>query len=573
MNSPAHYVVIRRATILWMLLLPQWAFAQQDIAGRVVPPSYAPSTVSGNTAIDLGEFSATEPPPGSESVVISPKEVLFTGDPCPLPQAMVKMRATLLGQTDATVADLYAAARTMEREISRAGYVLVRVVIPPQRIERGEQVTVMVVDGHIESIDADALPAAVRATAMARLMPLINRPALQREQIERALLLAGDVSGLTLRSTFLPGETSGGVKLRLDGTYLRVTGSLSLDNQANESVGSYQSSAALAFNGLFRSGDLIYLSTTSDLHALRKTDARQHILALGSQLPIGIRGLTLVPEVVYARIVPEKQPGVPDSENRYARGNVRLSYPLLRQVERTAVLSVTLEQVAQRVDLTGFDLTLSSDSYRVLRTGVSFQQQSNARTALSGSLQISRGLGAAKSPFTMGELLDQGPSVALPEFTKINATLSAGVRRASLSAQLTVRLQSALGSALLAAEQFNLAGNDALSSLPAGALVIDQGGTVRAEAGTNRTLGHTVTAPIFFYGFWAYGTGRVMAPTGAETAKLNANSLGVGARTQAIHFLQGRQAVTFALEAGRNQTSAANSQANWRVNGSLAWSF
>ncbi len=554
-------------------LFPSLALAQEDIAGRVVAPTYAPGTVSENTVIDLGEFSGAEPPPGSEAVVISPKELVFNGAPSPLPQAMKRMRDTLLGKPDATVADLYSAAATMEREISSAGYVLVRVILPPQRIERGDRVTVLLVDGHIETIDSDALPAAVRATVMARVSPLLNRPALQKKQIERALLLAGDVSGLTLRSTFLPGENTGGVKLHLEGTYMRVTGSLSADNQASESVGDYQASAALAFNGLFRSGELTYLSYTADLHALSKTDARQHIMALGSQVPIGISGLTLVPEVVYAQILPEPTPGVPDSENLFARASVRFSYPLVRQVEHTAVGSMTLEQVAQRVELTGFNLALSSDSYRVLRGAISFQQQKSARTALSCSLQIARGLGEAKSLFTDGKPTGQTGFVAPAVFTKVNATLSAGIRYSTLSAQLTARLQSALGKPLLAAEQLNLSGNDALSSLAAGALVIDQGGTLRAEAGTNRTLGHAVTVPFFLYGFAAYGTGSILAPTAVETPKLNADSVGVGARTQAVHFLRGRQAATFALEAGRNRTSVPNSRPTWRLSGSLAWSF
>ncbi|MGQ4828231.1 hypothetical protein, partial [Enterococcus faecalis] len=85
------------------------------------------------------------------------------------------------------------------------GYVLARVAVPPQDLAPGGQFRVTMVDGFVEAVDVAALPRAVRVPVAASLAPILRRRHLRLAEIETALLLAGDVPGLTLHSALARG--------------------------------------------------------------------------------------------------------------------------------------------------------------------------------------------------------------------------------------------------------------------------------------------------------------------------------------------------------------------------------
>ena len=86
---------------------------------------------------------------------------------------------------------------------ARAGYVLVRVTVPPQELRDHGSLRIVVVDGFIERIEANAVPDRVRALVVERIAALVGRRHITLDEIERWLLTAGDVPGLWLRSTLV----------------------------------------------------------------------------------------------------------------------------------------------------------------------------------------------------------------------------------------------------------------------------------------------------------------------------------------------------------------------------------
>jgi len=58
-----------------------------------------------------------------------------------------------------SAAELYQLAAAIEELYRQEGYLLVRVTLPPQSVGDGETLKLQVIDGFIESIDLDGVPA------------------------------------------------------------------------------------------------------------------------------------------------------------------------------------------------------------------------------------------------------------------------------------------------------------------------------------------------------------------------------------------------------------------------------
>ena len=136
-----------------------------------------------------------------------------------------------------SVASLYKLAQSIEMFYHEAGYALVRVVVPPQKLNDGDTLRLIVLDGFIERIDASAVDAHSRNRVMKVMQPLVGQQRLRGEALERALTLAGRAPGLALRSTLLAGSEPGGVILTLDGSFTRVNGSFSGDDRLPDALG------------------------------------------------------------------------------------------------------------------------------------------------------------------------------------------------------------------------------------------------------------------------------------------------------------------------------------------------
>ena len=108
-----------------------------------------------------------------------------------------------------SVAALFAAANAIEQAYAARGYVLVRVAVPPQQLKNGGTLRLVVIDGFVEGVDVKGIPEKQRALVQARLASLIGERHVSLSEIERRLLLASDIPGLTLSSTITRGTTPG----------------------------------------------------------------------------------------------------------------------------------------------------------------------------------------------------------------------------------------------------------------------------------------------------------------------------------------------------------------------------
>ncbi len=166
-----------------------------------------------------------------------------------------------VGRTLSSDALATLATRIAGRARSR-GLVFASAWIAPQRITAGV-LAVQVDEGRIDRIrvDGDENPAVTAALA-----PLANGRAPTLDEVERRLLLAGDIDGIRIRGSRFVREGDTGV-LVVDITIDRVAGRIALENDGSRPIGPEQLRADIDVNGLLFHDDALDVTYVTVPHA------------------------------------------------------------------------------------------------------------------------------------------------------------------------------------------------------------------------------------------------------------------------------------------------------------------
>ncbi len=180
-------------------------------SGLAPPPTARELTIPAQPALQPQAL-----PPGAEALTVRLGGIAVEGGLPEFQRATAAITDPLVGQV-VTAAQVFEAARAVNQLYADTGLVLVRVTVPPQNVVNGGTLRLLVINGMIERIDTSKVPEVVRARVDRMLAPLIGEAGLRLPVIERRLLLAGDMPGIALRSTLVPGETVGGAVLVVEG--------------------------------------------------------------------------------------------------------------------------------------------------------------------------------------------------------------------------------------------------------------------------------------------------------------------------------------------------------------------
>jgi hemolysin activation/secretion protein len=472
-----------------------------------------------------------------------------------------------------TVAQIYEFANALEQAHARAGYVLVRVTVPPQKLNDRGALRIVVVDGFIEKVQVDNVPDKVRVLVTRRMASIVGRRHIKLDEIERHLLIAGDVPGLRLKSTLARGTNVGGALLVLEGAHRLVSATATIDNHLPASLGTWSYGANVALNSPLGFGEQFYASAQAGSDLMRVFDSTSplRVLGAGAVLPLGLDGWILNPEYTNSRSHPEPTNGGLVNIGQFERFALRTSYPLIRTRTNTLSLTGAFEYISQHVALPQFSTDLNKDRYGALRTGAAYETGLPWWGAvLQTTATFSHGTGGRDRADADASGIPLSRQGAGPLFTKAN--MDAHITQplpAEFRIDLFGRAQASFGKPLLVSEQFSLDGPQAISAYPSGTLNVDQGGTLRGELGRPFALPGFV-APLILspYGFGVFGAGRLVDPTIVEVAAIRGGAVGAGLRS-GIDIPGGYQGVTLGLEAARQFSNLPNLTHTWRGNFSM----
>ncbi len=164
------------------------AAAQSPSASQLTPPTLRPAPDGGVGGIALPQSAPAEVPRGAAGLSVTVADVhvstIFPEVKDGIDALVRQVRGKRL-----TVGALYALAAAIERLYAEAGYVLVRVVVPPQRLTDGGTFQLTVVDGYIEAVEVAAVPERVRCGR--RQNPAADRSAQHPSDGDRTSRAAG----------------------------------------------------------------------------------------------------------------------------------------------------------------------------------------------------------------------------------------------------------------------------------------------------------------------------------------------------------------------------------------------
>ena len=518
-----------------------WAGAMSLFAGgavlageiapsQVTPDSLAPPPMTHAAAPVLPSPAPMAAPAGAQTLRFRLARLVVVDGYEEFAAPTAALTKPLEGRT-VSVADLFALAGAVEAIYASHGYALVRVTVPAQRLVDGGEARLSVIDGFVERLELDGVPERARAAVSARVGPLVGRRRLQLSELERAVLLAGDISGLRLRSALARGQTPGGTVLALEGEHQLVSVSVGADNLLPATLGGWEWNRRLAVTSALGFGEQAYVSLASGFAMADYGFPMAPLSTIGGgvALPIGGDGWTLNPEFTRSitRLAPE--PGVAASIGYLDRATLRTSYPLVRSRDTTFTLTGALESIDQQLYAPLFGVDTSHDAYGALRLGANWQGAAFAYAPFQLNGQISHGLGGRNPGLGDVPLSRQD---AGPTFTKLEGDIHLDVPLPLLSKLAFIgRGQWSFRRPQLVSEQYALDGADALSAFVQGTLSVDAGETLRAE--WSRPVAASVdfgAASVTPYLFAAQGVGRVYAPTLVEQSLVRATSIGLGFR-------------------------------------------
>ena len=337
-----------------------------------------------------------------------------------------------------SVAEVYAFAAAVTRAYRAAGYVLSHAVVPVQKIRDGT-VRIQVVEGFVDSVLVrGALPGKVRERIRRRARAVMaDRPA-TLSGIERGLLLAGDLPGLSVQGTLSPGERPGGARLTIDAAYdsseLLASFANSLPETLNRVVLSTIAEARVGAAGLLR----------GSASASRGSHYR-HVFVLG-RMAVGEAGAEVGLSGARTRTRPEGENalGALRYRGRSEEVEVFASRPLVRGRWKNTSMGIGLSSRRYRSRLAGESVR---DRLWTLHARGDYTRRDRAGALTAAGMTLSQGLDVRGA--TGGSRLGGSP-----RFTALE--LRARTRRAlgswaggTVSLTSTVHGQTALGARAL----------------------------------------------------------------------------------------------------------------------------
>ncbi|MDT9600369.1 ShlB/FhaC/HecB family hemolysin secretion/activation protein [Sphingosinicella rhizophila] len=298
--------------------------------------------------------------PEYADIRFTPTEVTFEDLKGLTPAEMRAAYAPFLGaeQPIASVCEIRDRAATILRD---AGYIA-SVEVPEQRIADG-RLRFHVLMAKLVALRVRGDAGRAERKIASYLEPLTGQEVFNRFKAERALLLASDLPGYSVRLALRSaGAARGEVIGEVTVTHIPFLADASIQNLGSRELGRWGAVVRGQLYGLTGMGDRTYLSLYSMLDT-----SEQKTLQIGHDFRPGGDGLTIGASFTYSWTNPDLDLPNAEVEGRTLFANVEASYPLLRSQATNVRAAIGFDFADQDVELIvpngAFDL--SRDRLRV----------------------------------------------------------------------------------------------------------------------------------------------------------------------------------------------------------------
>jgi hemolysin activation/secretion protein len=343
-----------------------------------------------------------------DQVEFTLKDVRITGAKAIPASNFRELYEKLLGK-EIRLAAILDVADQIEQSYRNEGYLLVRAYVPPQRVRDGI-FTINVVEGHIAHVTVEGGKPDTQDEVRAYIQKSVDVSPLPLPTMERSLLLANDLPGVSATGVLhASADVAGASDLVVSLDQPPVTGGLAVDNRGSRFSGLWTLNGDVQFNSVFGNDQLAAVLTTSPDASEQIAGQVRYRRAIGDDGVIGSLNGT----------VTHGEPGstlaafgvLTDS---WAFGP-RVSYPIIRT--RAETLQVDAGFTAQDAHIDILGTRISHDQWRVMDFSLTY-----LRNWLSGSwlatVDLAQGIhGLGATPNGSALLSRRGGETDFTKFT------------------------------------------------------------------------------------------------------------------------------------------------------------
>jgi hemolysin activation/secretion protein len=485
-----------------------------------VPPSQErpqPTVPTGTFDFSIETPRRSPVPRAVDELRFQLKEINIVGATVFSPDELRPLYGGLIGK-EVSLSDILNVAEAIEGKYRERGFIISRAYVPPQRVGNGV-FTINVVEGYVSAVALEGGDPGVRNLIQAYIGPVTQSRPLVLEPMERGLLLANDLPGITAAGLLRPSpDTPGASDLVVNVTQTPLTGGINTDNRGSKFTERWTVGGDVEWNSPLGDGDQVSANIQSapDPEVRIQGTARY-------QHPIGTSGLTGSIYVTVSKGAPTASLGQFNITTDSLAAGPRLSYPLIR----TRAQSLTLEGGITYQDAEVHSGTpaaqISHDHWRVFDAALTYTQSGFWNGNTSATFDVAQGIPG------LGATENNSPSLSRPgahtDFTKVTGTVKrVQVIWGPVNVALTAQGQYAFAP-LVAGEQISFGGYQIGRGYDPSALSGDHGagGSVelRYDARIDQYFIQTVEPYIFYDAakIWnrlgGNGSGQALHSTGA----------------------------------------------------------
>ena len=507
--------------------------AQAPGPGQIERQFGAPPPLPRDEGLTVPLTPGQQPPADADTVRFTLKQVELTGNTVFPAAALAATYQPLVGR-EVSLADVFRLADELTVQFRNEGYVLSRVIVPPQNIRDGA-VQLRVVEGYVAQARIDGTTAGPRDTLERHLDAIRASRPLAASVLERELLLMNDLPGLTARAAIAPSATPSASDLTVEITERRAAFSGGLSNRGSKSLGPWRADVA---------ADVHQLAGFDRLSArLIRTlpDDEMTFATLGYERAVGASGARVGLALSHVDAEPGSTQNI-DLPTRSRSVTLSASYPWLRSRTQSLTGRAALSVLNSETDVVsgGTALPLSEDNITALRLGATYTLVDRFRGVSVLDVELSHGLKA----FGASREGDADLSVVggRPDFAKLTlyaARLQSIAPRWSLLAAVNAQYGA---HTLLAPERFAFGGEHFGRAYDSAELTGDSGVALKGELRFSDTAAAGWWQEYTLYGFYEIGAvhrrGTSLGTTGQKERESAANA-GIGLRFSLRRALTG----------------------------------
>jgi len=329
-------------------------------------PPVAPLSRPAGQFLQLPETMA---PASAENVRLRVRSIVIEGSTVYSAADLAPLYADLIGR-EVSAAEIYGLANRIAAKYGQDGYLVARAVVVPQAVDpKGAALRIRLVEGYVEAIEWPEAAARYRDVSTPCLDRIKGERPARTKTIERCLLLANDIPGLSFSSSLKAGkDPNGGTVLVVTLTEKPFDAAVRIDNRGAQGQGPWEQTTTLAENnrlGLNESTTLTYAGAL-DMQELQFFGGNYHQVLTADGLAYD-----------FSATHSFGKPGLPslaalDFKSRETTFESGLTYPVIRSREQNLRLSALgfVEDASSET----FGAPFSDDRLRGVRLRANYDQ-------------------------------------------------------------------------------------------------------------------------------------------------------------------------------------------------------